>query len=56
MQWVVKGDELFTKLLYAVAEDIGFEFDRGQLKRGTYSPTEHGELETELTELRRATL
>jgi hypothetical protein len=56
LHWSAKGDELFTNLLYAVAEDIGFKFDRVQLKRGSYSPIAHGELEAEQTELRRATL
>lgn len=55
-QWIAKGDELFTNLLYAIAEDIGFKFDRVQLKRGAYSPIAHGELEQELAELRQATL
>lgn len=55
-QWVAKGDELFTNLLYAAAEDIGFKFDRVQLKRGSYSPIAHGELEAEQAELRHATL
>jgi hypothetical protein len=56
MQWLAKGDELFTNLLYAVSEDIGFKFDRVQLKRGSYSPIAHGELEAEQAELRQATL
>jgi len=56
MQWFAKGDELFINLLYAIAEDIGFRFDRVQLKRGSYSPIAHGELEAEHAELRRATL
>jgi len=56
MQWIAKGDELFTNLLYAMSDDIGFKFDRVQLKRGSYSPIAHGELEAEQTELRRATL
>lgn len=56
MHWIAKGDELFTNLLYGIAEDIGFKFDRVQLKRGSYSPIAHGELEAEQTELRRATL
>ncbi len=55
-QWGAKGDELFTNLLYAVAEDIGFKFDRVQLKRGSYSPIAHWEHEAEQAELRRATL
>ena len=54
--WVAQGDELFTNLLYAVAQDIGFKFDRVQLKRGAYSPVAHGEIEAEQTELRKAAL
>ncbi len=51
-----KGDELFTNLLFATSKDLGFRFDRVQLKRGTYTPIAHGEIEAEQTELRRATL
>lgn len=56
MLWAAKGDELFTNLLYAMAEDIGLKFDRVQLKRGAYSPIAHGELEAEQADLRKATL
>lgn len=54
--WLAQGEELFTNLLYAVAQDLGFKFDRVQLKRGSYSPVAHGEIEAEQTELRKATL
>ena len=54
--WVTQGDELFINLLYAVALDIGYKFDRVQLKRGAYSPRAHGDLEAESAELRRVTL
>ncbi|WP_051236110.1 DUF6680 family protein [Ottowia thiooxydans] len=54
--WAAQGDELFTNLLYTVAQDLGFKFDRVQLKRGAYSPIAHGEIETEQTELRKAAL
>ncbi|MBK5415242.1 DUF6680 family protein [Pseudomonas sp. TH31] len=54
--WMTTGDELFTNLLYAMAEDIGFKFDRVQLKRGSYSPIAHVDFEAEQAELRRATL
>jgi hypothetical protein len=54
--WLAQGDELFTNLLYAVAQDLGFKFDRVQLKRGAYSPVAHGEIEAEQTELRKAAL
>jgi len=54
--WLAQGDELFTNLLYAVAQDLGFKFDRVQLKRDAYSPVAHGEIEAEQTELRKAAL
>jgi hypothetical protein len=55
-QWVTKGDELFTNILYAISNDIGYRFDRVQLKRGAYSPIAHGELEEEQNELRKSML
>jgi len=54
--WLAQGDELFTNLLYAVAQDLGLRFDRVQLKRGSYSPVAHGELEAEQTQFRKAAL
>jgi hypothetical protein len=54
--WVAQGDELFTNLLYAISQDLGLKFDRVQLKRGSYSPIAHGEIEAEQTELRKAAL
>lgn len=54
--WIAQGDELFTNLLYAISQDLGYRFDRVQLKRGAYSPIAHGEIESELTELRKAGL
>lgn len=54
--WVARGDELFTNLLFAISQDLGFKFDRVQLKRGSYSPVAHGEIEAEQTELRKAAL
>lgn len=43
--WTTRGDELFTNLLSAMAQDVGYTFDRVQLKKGAYSPLAHGELE-----------
>jgi hypothetical protein len=54
--WVAQGDELFTNLLYAVSQDLGFKFDRVQLKRGSYSPVAHEQIEAEQTRLRKAAL
>jgi len=54
--WHVKGDELFVNLLFAMAEDVGYKFDRVQLKKGAYSPMAHGDLEYEQSMLRKLTL
>lgn len=54
--WNLKSDELFTSLLFEMAKDVGYSFDRVQLKRGSYSPIAHGDLEQEQTALRRAAL
>lgn len=54
--WSTQGDELFTNLLFAIAADLDFHFDRVQLKKGAYSPIAHGDLETEQTLLRRAAI
>jgi hypothetical protein len=51
--WKVRGDELFVNLLYAMAVDVGYKFDRVQLKKGAYSPVAHGDLELEQNVLRR---
>lgn len=51
-----KREEIFINLLYAVALDVGFNFDRVQLKRGAYTPMAHEELESELRALRKAML
>ena len=42
--------------MYAMSQDIGYRFDRVQLKRGAYSPIAHGEIEAEETEIRKAML
>lgn len=54
--WTARGDELFTNLLFAIAQDVDYKFDRVQLKKGAYSPVAHGELEFEQAALRRAAI
>lgn len=54
--WSAKGDELFTNLLFAISDELGFKFDRVQLMRGAYSPIAHEEQANEQAELRRAAL
>ncbi len=54
--WTARGDELFTNLLFSIAQDVGFVFDRVQLKKGAYSPVAHGDIESEQMLLRRAAI
>lgn len=54
--WHTKADELFTNLLFAIAQDLDFKFDRVQLKKGVYSPQAHGDLELEQNMIRRLLL
>jgi hypothetical protein len=54
--WNTRADELFTNLLFAIAKDVHYKFDRVQLKKGVYSPQAHGDLEREQIVARRLAL
>ncbi|MGP9575375.1 DUF6680 family protein [Halomonas sp. AOP42-D2-25] len=54
--WHTRGEELFVNLLYAMADDVGYKFDRVQLKKGAYSPIAHGELEEEQALVRKGVI
>lgn len=51
--WFTRGDELFVNLLEPIAKDVGYSFDRVQLRKGIYSPEAHSQLEAEQHRLRR---
>jgi len=51
--WISRGDELFVNLLFAIAKDVHYRFDRVQLKSSAYSPVAHGEQEFELNTIRK---
>jgi hypothetical protein len=50
--WIDRGLELFTSLLYAMSQSLGYDFDEVQLKRDCYSPIAHGRIEHEQTKIR----
>jgi len=54
--WLSRGDELLTNLLFAMAEDTDYDFDRVQLKRGAYSPTAQAELDAQQGQVRQRLL
>jgi len=43
--WGKKSDELFTNMLYAIAQCLNYDYDKVQLQRDCYRPIAHGYLE-----------
>ena len=54
--WFDTGNELFTDLLFNIAKDLDYTFDRVQLKRSAYSPLGHEEIQSEINALRKSAL
>ncbi|HTQ35441.1 MAG TPA: DUF6680 family protein [Steroidobacteraceae bacterium] len=54
--WNVRSEELFINLLATMAADVGYVFDRVELKKGAYSPIAHGQIEDEQTKIRHGVL
>jgi hypothetical protein len=52
--WAMQGDELFTDLLVALANALGYPFDRVQLRRGIYRPRAHNEADIRQEVMQRA--
>jgi hypothetical protein len=51
-----KRDNAFIELLNAIAIDVGYEFDKVQLRRGAYSPVFQERMEDQQNRLREALL
>ena len=45
--WQSKRVDLLVDLLHAMADALGYDFNKTQIKNGTYSPIAHGQLEVE---------
>lgn len=54
--WGERGIDLFTSLLYAMSQSLGYDFDEVQLKRDCYSPIAHGRVESEQNKVREGVL
>lgn len=55
-QWGVKRVELLVELLYVMGQCLKYDFDKTQIKNGTYSPVAHGRIEEEQDAIRQHTL
>jgi hypothetical protein len=43
--WLKKGDDLFTEMLYKIAQSLNYDYDKVQLQRDCYRPIAHGNIE-----------
>jgi len=51
--WQSHLEDYFVELLYCISKDLGFSFDKVQIKKGCYSPLYHGNTAQEFADLRR---
>lgn len=51
--WVTKLQDSHVELMMAIADDVGYRFDRVVLRKGAYNPEAHGVEEHEQKQLRR---
>lgn len=54
--WQDKRTDLLVDLLHAMAGALGYQFNKTQIKNGTYAPVAHGRIEDEQERLRQLTL
>lgn len=54
--WADKRVDRLVDLLFAMAKALGYEFNKTQIKNGTYSPTAHGRVESEEENVRQLIL
>lgn len=50
--WIIRGDDLFIELLHAMAQTLGYEMDKTDLRSTSYFPIGHGRAETDQAEIR----
>jgi hypothetical protein len=54
--WNIRRVDLLVDLLHAMGRAVGYDFNKTQIKNGTYSPTAHGRIEDEQGRVRQMTL
>jgi hypothetical protein len=52
-QWSSKRVELLVELLHKMALVLDYDFDKTHIKNSSYSPTAHGDLETDQSSIRK---
>ena len=54
--WSTRRVDLLVDMLYAMGKTLGYDFNKTQIKNGTYSPIAHGQTETEQGRIREMTV
>ena len=54
--WGNKRIDLLIDLLYEMGKSLGYDFNKTQIKNGTYAPSAHSRLEDEQEQLRQLTI
>lgn len=54
--WNIRRIDLLVDLLYAMGKALGYDFNKTQIKNGTYSPGAHGRIEAEQARIREMTV
>lgn len=54
--WNIKRIELLVDLLHAMGSSLGYNFNKTQIKNGTYAPTAHSRIEEQQERIRSQTL
>ncbi|MCX2796357.1 DUF6680 family protein [Microbulbifer thermotolerans] len=55
-QWAVKRLDLLVELLYHMGRSLKYDFDKTQIKNGTYSPIAHGKIEEQQEAIRQGVI
>jgi hypothetical protein len=55
-QWNVKRVDLLVELLYHMGHALGYDFDKTQIKNGTYAPVAHGRIEEQQEAIRQGVI
>jgi len=55
-QWNVKRVDLLVDLLYYMGKPLGYDFDKTQIKNGTYAPMAHGRIEEQQEAIRQGVI
>lgn len=54
--WNVRRDDLLVDMLHAMGRALGYDFNKSQIKNGTYAPGMHSRIESEQGRIREMTV